>query len=155
MKRLNLGCNDRHLSGYTNVDVHPPADELADLMQPWPWADSSVSEILAYDIIEHLPDKVLTMNEAWRVLMPGGTLDIDVPTTDGRGAWQDPEHVSFWNRNSFLYYTHGDAHRERFGWRPDRNGNGIRARFEVLSASETKHPDNVVKLRILLRAVKP
>lgn len=30
---------------------------------------------------------------------------IEVPSTDGRGAWQDPTHVSFWNENSFWYYT--------------------------------------------------
>ena len=27
------------------------------------------------------------------------------PSTDGRGAFQDPTHVSFWNSNSFWYYT--------------------------------------------------
>lgn len=26
-------------------------------------------------------------------------------STDGRGALQDPTHVSFWNPNSFWYYT--------------------------------------------------
>ena len=30
---------------------------------------------------------------------------IEVPSTDGRGAFQDPTHVSFWNSNSFWYYT--------------------------------------------------
>ena len=30
---------------------------------------------------------------------------IEVPSTDGRGAWQDPTHVSFWNEHSFWYYT--------------------------------------------------
>jgi hypothetical protein len=27
------------------------------------------------------------------------------PSTDGRGAFQDPTHVSFLNENSFWYYT--------------------------------------------------
>ena len=48
------------------------------------------------------------MNEAYRVLAPGGWLFIDVPSTDGRGAFQDPGHVSFWNENSFWYYTNRD-----------------------------------------------
>ena len=33
---------------------------------------------------------------------------IEVPSTDGRGAWMDPTHISYWNENSFLYYTHRD-----------------------------------------------
>ena len=28
-----------------------------------------------------------------------------MPSTDGRGAWCDPTHVSFWNSRSFRYYT--------------------------------------------------
>lgn len=42
------------------------------------------------------------------MLAPGGWAFIQVPSTDGRGAFQDPTHVSYWNENSFLYYTHRD-----------------------------------------------
>jgi hypothetical protein len=45
------------------------------------------------------------MSEIHRVLVPGGYCFIHVPSTDGRGAWQDPTHVSYWNQNSFFYYT--------------------------------------------------
>jgi len=147
--RLNLGCSDRHLPGYINIDRVKPADMIMDLAWPWNFEESSVSEILAYDIIEHLPDKILTMNQAWRALKPGGLLDIDVPTTDGRGAWQDPTHVSYWNRNSFFYFTDGDPNRERFC-----EAYKIRARFQVIDEKTTGYPDSVVKLRIKLRAVK-
>lgn len=67
--------------------------------------DNSVGVIRAYDAIEHLKNPIHTMNEAFRVLAPGGFLLISVPSTDGRGAFQDPTHVSFWNENSFWYYT--------------------------------------------------
>jgi len=147
---LNLGCSDAHLPGFTNVDITEPADVIADLTKPWPWPDSSVTLIRAHDIIEHLPDKLHTMNEAWRVLVSGGRVDIVVPTTDGRGAWQDPTHTSFWNRNSFFYFTDGDLHRERFG-----AAYGLRARFKVLGDDLRKYADGVVKLTILLEAVKP
>ena len=146
---LNLGCSDRHLPGYVNVDIVPPADELADLRQRWPWPDSSIAEIKAFDIIEHLPDKIHTMNELWRVLAPGGTVEIEVPTTEGRGADQDPQHCSYWNRNSFFYYTAGNPHRERFG-----TAYGVQARFRVLSQRTARLPDEVVKLTIVLAAVK-
>lgn len=44
------------------------------------------------------------MNEAQRILKMKGTLDIWVPTTDGRGWAQDPTHVSHWNVNTFMYF---------------------------------------------------
>jgi SAM-dependent methyltransferase len=147
--KLNLGCSDAHLDGFVNVDVCPPADVVADLTRPWPWEDGSVEHIRAWDVIEHLPQPIHTMNELWRVLRPGGTVEIVVPTTEGRGAWQDPQHVSFWNRNSFFYYTHGDPHRERFG-----AAYGIHARFRVLREKQRSHRHKVVKLTIVLEAVK-
>jgi SAM-dependent methyltransferase len=126
--KLNLGCCDRAIPGYVGVDITagPYVDQEADLNQRWPWPDSSVDEILAFDIIEHLRDARFTMNEAYRVLKPGGQFHICVPTTDGRGAFQDPTHITFWNRNSFWYYEAGNPYRERFA-----RSYGIVARFLV------------------------
>jgi ubiquinone/menaquinone biosynthesis C-methylase UbiE len=126
----------------------PPADVVTGLSGPWPWPDSSIEEIRAYDIIEHLPDKIHTMNEAWRVLKPGGLFDIEVPTTDGAGAWCDPTHVSYWNRSSFDYYTAGNACRERF----DRYY-GVVARFRV-KTENLQRLGPVVKLKIVLECAK-
>ena len=147
--KLNLGCCDKLLPGYHNVDRVPPADEIVDLTEPWPWKDSSVFEIIAHDIIEHLPNKIHTMNEMWRVMMAGAVARIVVPTTDGRGAWQDPTHVSYWNRNSFWYYEAGDLHRERFG-----DHYGTRARFRTRFENTRNEPNSIVLLEIHLEAVK-
>jgi SAM-dependent methyltransferase len=149
LSKLNLGCCDRKLDGYVGVDLHPgPAvDVVADLSKPWPWADESVAAILAHDVIEHLPDKIRTMNEAWRVLKTGGTAEIVVPTTDGPGAFQDPTHVSFWHRNTFWYFEARNLYRERFA-----GPYGIQARFKVLSEDETITRDGP-KLKILLEKV--
>lgn len=147
--RLNLGCSDNHVKGWVNVDIAPPADKLADLSDAWPWETSSVDEIRAHDILEHLPDITHTMNEAWRVLKRGGRMDVFIPTTDGRGAFQDPTHRTFWNRNTFLYFTHLDPHRERFG-----EAYGIQARFKVIDEEQRGYSQGVIKLRILLEAVK-
>ena len=148
--KLNLGCSDRHIAGYVNVDRVHPAELIANLAERWPWEDSSVDEIVAHDIIEHLPDKILTMNEAYRVLKHGGLFKVIVPTTDGPGAFQDPTHVSYWHRNSFWYYTHGDAHRERFG-----KGYGIEARFIVKHENLVRGMAGIVHLEIELEAFKP
>jgi O-antigen biosynthesis protein len=93
-----------------------------DLNHRWPLDDHSVGVLRAYDAIEHLTSPIHTMNEAYRVLAPGGFFFIRVPSTDGRGAFQDPTHVSFWNENSFWYYTkHSHA----------RYVPGLKARFQL------------------------
>jgi len=111
--KLNLGCNVHTEQGWVNVDKHPfpGVDKVVDLDKPWPWETSSVHYIRAIDIFEHLRDSIHTMNEAYRVLKPGGILEILVPSTDGRGAFQDPTHVSFWNVHSFSYYSRGKGGR--------------------------------------------
>ena len=107
--RLNLGCSDDHKPGYLNVDQAEPADLVVDLRHHWPFEDSSVDEIVAHDVFEHLP-QIHAMNEAWRVLRPGGLLDLWVPSVallDGRvnpGAFADPTHISFWHDDTRYYY---------------------------------------------------
>src|SRR5207249_8177182 len=65
LPRLNLGCADAHETDMWNVDRAGRPDQIADLRFAWPWADSSIEFIRAHDIIEHLPDRIHTMNEAW------------------------------------------------------------------------------------------
>lgn len=113
-RKVNLGCNQNIIPGWINVDLHPfPGVELVtDLEASWPWQDNALDYIRAFDVVEHLKNQIHTMNEAFRVLKHGGIFEIFVPSTDGRGAFQDPTHVSFWNHNSFLYYS--QSHHARF-----------------------------------------
>lgn len=155
MLRLNLGCSDSAVPGFIGVDRWTPPWATADNFQqvdldaPWPWEDNSVDEIRAHDVIEHLRDKIHTMNELHRVLKPGATVDIMVPTTDGRGAFQDPTHVSYWNRNSFFYHEAGNPHFNRF-----EDAYQMRAEFRVKFERSLDLADEVKKLHIVLEAVK-
>lgn len=54
--KLNLGACDRKVEGFLSVDICEPADQVVDLAGPWPWWDSSVEEVLAYSIFEHIGD---------------------------------------------------------------------------------------------------
>ncbi|MDT9270898.1 MAG: protein arginine N-methyltransferase [Limnospira sp. PMC 1234.20] len=103
---VDLGCGLCKPKGYVGVDKLPGkgVDIVADLTQKFPFPDNSVDKIRAYDCIEHLPFPIHTMNEIWRICKPNAQVDILVPSTDGRGAFQDPTHVSFWNLHSFFYY---------------------------------------------------
>jgi len=117
---LDLGGAHGCPTGYTSVDISD-ADVCCDIRQGLPFPDSSVGCIRAYDFFEHIPHcssvdcdhgaghkglcTVGLMNELYRVLVPGGWVISRTPSTDGRGAFQDPTHASFWNPNSFWYYT--------------------------------------------------
>lgn len=105
LKMIDIGGGINGHPGYITIDKRRNADITADLEQGIPLPDNSVGVLNASHVLEHLHDKTRIMSEIYRVLAHGGWAFIDVPSTDGRGAFQDPTHVSYWNENSFLYYT--------------------------------------------------
>ena len=111
LKKVDLcSCNNKP-EGFIGVDARKLNDDdiVFDLDKPdWPFEDGSVGVFRAQDAIEHMKDPINTMKEIYRCLSDYGWAIIDVPSTDGRGAFQDPTHVSFWNSNSFWYYTKSD-----------------------------------------------
>ena len=96
-------------AGWTPVDNHPDVlrvgGNVVDLTREWPWPDNSVGAFRAFDLLSHLPDPIFTMSQLWRCLAPGGYLLSATPSTDGRGAFQDPLARSYWNENAFWYWT--------------------------------------------------
>lgn len=151
--KLNLGACDRAFPGYLSVDRVPPADVITDLSEKWPWADSTVEAVKAFDIIEHIEDKIHLMNEMHRVMKSGAKAEIEVPSaTHGAGAFQDPTHKSYWTMNSFQYFQDGSNAHKRFA-----RSYGITARFKVVSLAEKECRDvrePVFKIVVILEAVK-
>lgn len=105
--KLDLCCATRKPEGYFGIDIFkfPGVDLAHDLNTGIPLEDNSCSEVRAYDAIEHMRDGMKILEEIWRVCEDNAFVDILVPSTDGRGAWQDLTHVSFWNNNSFGYWV--------------------------------------------------
>ena len=104
LRKIDLGGGIDKRAGYESIDLED-GDITADLNERIPLEDNSCGVVRASHILEHLHDKTKIMGEIHRILCDGGWAMIEVPSTDGRGAWQDPTHISFWNQNSFLYYT--------------------------------------------------
>ncbi|KAF5995130.1 glycosyltransferase [Streptomyces sp. WAC00263] len=104
---LDLGAAHRKPPGYLGVDQYPGegVDIVATLPGKLDLPDNSVGLMRAVDFLEHVPAKVPLINELYRLLAPGGMLVTMTPSSDGRGAYQDPTHVAFYNENSFWYYT--------------------------------------------------
>ena len=166
--KLNLGCGDRRIDGYVGVDIAPPADQIVDLAGPWPWPDSSVDHVLAYDVCEHIGDdqvhvlrdgseigRIWFMNELHRVLKPGARAIIETPNAaHGVGYFQDPTHVSPWVMSTFKYFEHGSFAHTRLA-----KSYGIAAAFRIVKIYEEESPaegfgERVWKIHAELEAVK-
>jgi glycosyltransferase involved in cell wall biosynthesis len=104
LKMIDLCGGFGKPEGYISIDKYN-GDIIADLELGIPLPDNSVGVVRAHDALEHIKNSQHLMNEIHRVLAPGGILLSMTPSTDGRGAFQDPTHISFWNQNSFFYYT--------------------------------------------------
>jgi SAM-dependent methyltransferase len=93
----------------TSPSLSPAAGTVAVEIDPvnprLPYGDSEVGVIVANELLQRIPDRGPFFAECFRVLAHGGLLLTTTPSTDGRGAFQDPTHVSFWNENSFWYLT--------------------------------------------------
>lgn len=185
--KLNLGANndDRSGDGFASVDIAPPADYVCDLRERWEWEDSSVEEVYAKDVAEHissgyrlikryaclkcnmtwestdwcppyapegppcsckelyrivLADARLVpfngmihfMNEAHRVLRPGGRMELIVPCYPGIAPVCDPTHGwPMWTSDTRFYFderwNNPQGERGRLG-----PGMGITALFRTV-----------------------
>lgn len=88
MVKLNLGCGDTKIEGFIGVDLYDEkADVRADICE-LPFENESVEEIVAYQVIEHLPywktsimenSTPAFFEECYRVMKPGATMVTECP----------------------------------------------------------------------------
>jgi SAM-dependent methyltransferase len=105
--KLHLGCGNHVLNGYVNVDSAPipGVDVVHDLREfPWPFENQLFEEVIAVDVLEHLPDTIKTMEEIYRITKPGGLVHIRVPYFNSWDAAFDPTHLRFFNENTFDFF---------------------------------------------------
>ena len=82
-------------------------------------ASATVDEVYSSHFLEHIPagePLLAVMDEAWRVLRPGGTFTAVLPLIGCRDqlvsraeAWADPTHVSTWWLPQRLHYFTGET----------------------------------------------
>lgn len=79
---------------------------------PWPISKEYFDEVRAEYVLEHIhQDKVIAvMNEIFRVLEPGGILELWVPyAIYPNEAFSDPTHLSYWTVDTFKKYFCGKS----------------------------------------------
>ena len=90
--KLHLGCGGKYFPGFVNIDCEDWAyacDLVADVTDLGMFAGSSVDHIFNHALLEHVPSwKTMdALREWYRVLKPGGTIQIEVP--DLRRIFED------------------------------------------------------------------
>jgi SAM-dependent methyltransferase len=129
---LNLGCGQKQRPDALNVD-HVAAtnpDLVVDLDRlPWPLDRDRFTEVLAYDVLEHLDRLVEVMDEIHRVCRHGAIVRITVPHFTSANAFTDITHRHYFGWFSTHYFTGENQ------W-----GFYTRHRFERVTTSLMFHP---------------
>ena len=104
---LDIGCGQNKRQGAIGVDrnANTAADVLADIDQGLPFLDSTVNRVSLIHVIEHVGDVIHAVEEAHRVLKPGGRLHIETPHYSDASSFADPTHRWHLNSFSFRYFT--------------------------------------------------
>lgn len=80
--KLNVGCGNRRLNGYTGIDaVARPAADIVAPAGAIPLKDGCAVEVLAVHLVEHAFswEVPLLLAEWHRLLAPGGRLVLELP----------------------------------------------------------------------------
>ncbi len=126
-KVLDIGCGagyiifrlDKHFDELYGIDMSEKSIALAKTLsranfqvanaEKLPFSDAMFDCVVSTDAFEHIPDDKAAVKEVKRVLKPGGTFAIYVPTTVGlfsKSRWVDLFHT---DQTSYLldqrYYT--------------------------------------------------
>ena len=113
MKRINIGCGNRYMKGWVNLDIDDK-DIYGDKIKvdikhnlekfPWPFKDNEFDEVLIRHTLEHLDDIFKVMKELTRITKNGGIIIIVVPHFSCYLAYRDPTHKHFFSYQSINYF---------------------------------------------------
>ena len=123
--RLNLGCGQNPIEGWTNVDwIRGPGVDLVcnleaeDVTQE----PNMVDEIFASHLIEHIKNPLSLMEHLWWACKDGAKATFLCPYGSSDDADEDPTHVRRMFVNSWSYFAQPTYWRGntdyRGDWRP-------------------------------------
>ena len=109
MRILDLGCGENKVGNSIGLDSAdlPDVDVKHDLLSfPYPFDDGSFELIYLRHVIEHfyLDDLDKILKECFRILIPGGSLEITVPHAFSIAGLTDPTHKLFFTFSSGYFW---------------------------------------------------
>jgi predicted SAM-dependent methyltransferase len=112
--KLNVGSGGVNIPGFTNIDIENGIE-----MSKLPYPDNSVDTIYASHVLEHVPHRQCgpTLKEWNRVLKPGGTLMVAVPTLELIDRAMQNPNTPRYMRDDWTFgghVTQHDVHHQHF-----------------------------------------
>lgn len=143
--KINIGGGLKRIEGFVNVDADPNVkpEYLCNLeTDRLPFADSSVEEVRAHHILEHIRDLGHVVKEVYRVCKPNAVVDIAFPHHFSRNFFGDYTHVRALTVEIFKQFSRKYClwHQETYG---SSSGHAIThgVDFEVLDYMYSIHAD--------------
>lgn len=113
---VDIGCGaNKQGPKWFGIDYRKlPGVDLVQDLEKFPWAvpTDSFDTAVASHVVEHINPShgifISFMNEAWRILKPGGEFIIGAPYATSVGMFRDPTHCNFVNEETWTYFDPED-----------------------------------------------
>jgi SAM-dependent methyltransferase len=118
MKKLNFGCGrdiKPKKEGWVNVDVQKGEgiDKSFNFENfPYPFKDNTFDYVLIKEVLEHMIDIKLVMNELWRIGKKDAIIEVFVPYWNHSAAHNAPDHKHCFNKRTFEVICEKDTQAE-------------------------------------------
>lgn len=119
--KLNVGCGRDYRPGWENIDIsrEVKAEHYLDIRKDaLPFKDGSATLIYISGVLEQVgpnDDLLFTMRELYRVLAPGGIMQVVVPNAKYAIAHRDPMDVRKFTPETFRYFKAGTHEHDNYG----------------------------------------
>ena len=104
---VHLGCGNSKRAGSIGLDILPcpEVDCVCDLAAShWPLRRGSVDRLLAFHVVEHIPNLTAFMSKTYASLKPNGILEIEAPHGATLRYLGDPTHCTPITCSTFRYF---------------------------------------------------
>jgi SAM-dependent methyltransferase len=109
---VDIGCGAaKQGKQWFGIDYRKlPGVDLVQDLESFPWAlpSNSFDIAISSHVVEHISPAhgvfISWMNEAWRILNPGGQFIIGAPYATSVGMLRDPTHCNFVNEETWSYF---------------------------------------------------
>lgn len=113
---VDIGCGaNKSGKDWFGIDYRqlPGVDLVQDLESfPWKVPSETFNTAVSNHVVEHINPShgifINFMNEAWRILKPGGEFIIGCPYATSSGMFRDPTHCNFINEETWSYFDPDD-----------------------------------------------